>query len=104
MRVYSYDKDGLFCGYHDESSDYVLGENETTVTIDASLYDPIVFDKNTKTWNGSSEKLWKEEHPENVEPSKVQQIVIQQAKTIAQMQSVMMQQNKDIAKLKGVNA
>lgn len=104
MRVYSYDKDGLFCGYHDESSDYVLGENETTVTIDSGLYDPIVFDKNTKTWNSSSEKQWKEEHPENVEPSKVQQIVMQQAMAIAQMQQMLMQQNKDIAELKGADA
>lgn len=38
-----------------------------------------------------------------IEPSDMQQIVIQQAKTIAQMQSVMIQQGKDIATLKGAN-
>lgn len=36
-------------------------------------------------------------------PTSLQQIVIQQAKTIVQMQSVLMQQSKDIAGLKGVN-
>lgn len=37
-------------------------------------------------------------------PSDVQNIVMQQAKIIAQMQSALMQQSKDIAKLKGANA
>lgn len=37
-------------------------------------------------------------------PSDVQNIVMQQAKTIVQMQSVLMQQSKDIAELKGANA
>lgn len=39
-----------------------------------------------------------------VTPSEMQQIVMQQAKSIVQMQSVLMQQNKDIAELKGANA
>lgn len=38
-----------------------------------------------------------------IEPSDMQKIVIQQAKTIVQIQSVMIQQSKDIAALKGVN-
>lgn len=37
-------------------------------------------------------------------PSNLQTIVMQQAKTIAQIQQMLIQQNKDIAKLKGVNA
>lgn len=37
-------------------------------------------------------------------PTNLQQIIMQQAKTIVQMQSVMMQQSKDIAELKGANA
>lgn len=36
-------------------------------------------------------------------PSDVQNIVMQQARTIIQMQSVLMQQSKDIAELKGAN-
>lgn len=52
------------------------------------------------------------ENPDYVEPSPsvptgpndVQNIVMQQAKTIVQMQSVLMQQSKDIAELKGANA
>ncbi|QDZ69494.1 DUF2977 domain-containing protein [Pediococcus pentosaceus] len=37
-------------------------------------------------------------------PTSLQQVVMQQAMTIYQMQQMLMQQNKDIAKLKGVNA
>lgn len=52
------------------------------------------------------------ENPDYVEPSSslptgpsdLQNIVMQQAKTIAQIQQMLMQQNNEIAKLKGVNA
>ena len=52
------------------------------------------------------------ENPDYVEPSSslptgpsdLQTIVMQQAKTIAQIQQTLMQQNNDIAKLKGANA
>lgn len=37
-------------------------------------------------------------------PTSLQQVVMQQAMTIAQMQQMLMQQNKDIAELKGANA
>lgn len=37
-------------------------------------------------------------------PSDLQNMVMQQAKTIAQMQNVLIQQSKDIAELKGVKA
>lgn len=37
-------------------------------------------------------------------PTSLQQVVMQQAMTIAQMQSIMMQQNKDIAESKGADA
>ncbi|MBF7122813.1 DUF2977 domain-containing protein [Pediococcus pentosaceus] len=51
------------------------------------------------------------ENPDYVEPSNdvptgpnsLQQIVMQQAITIAKMQQMLMQQNKDIAALKGAN-
>lgn len=39
-----------------------------------------------------------------ITPSEMQQIVMQQAKTIVQMQQMLMQQSKDIAELKGANA
>lgn len=56
-----------------------------------------------------NEKIY--ENPDYVEPvpniptgpTNLQQIVMQQAMTIAQMQQMLMQQNKDIAELKGVN-
>lgn len=52
------------------------------------------------------------ENPDYVEPSSslpigpsdLQTIVMQQAKTIVQIQQTLMQQNNDIAKLKGANA
>lgn len=47
---------------------------------------------------------WETAPEEPVKPSEMQQIVMQQAKTIVQMQQMLMQQNKDIAKLKGANA
>lgn len=37
-------------------------------------------------------------------PTSLEQVVMQQAMTIAQIQQMLLQQNKDIAKLKGVNA
>lgn len=54
------------------------------------------FNFDTQKWEAAPE--------EPVTPSEMQQIVMQQAKTIVQMQSVMIQQSKDIAELKGVNA
>ncbi|WP_329504042.1 DUF2977 domain-containing protein [Pediococcus pentosaceus] len=39
-----------------------------------------------------------------IAPNGVQTMVMQQAKTIAQMQNVLIQQSKDIAELKGVKA
>lgn len=57
-----------------------------------------------------NEKIY--ENPDYVEPTpglptgptNLQQIVMQQSMTIAQMQQMLMQQNKDIAELKGANA
>lgn len=77
--------------------------HETLIAPTEGLYEPIIFDVASQTWRGLSEDEWKKEHPETTEPSAVQQIVMQQAKTIVQMQSVLMQQSKDIAELKGVN-
>ncbi|WP_249703538.1 DUF2977 domain-containing protein [Pediococcus pentosaceus] len=45
-----------------------------------------------------------EPEPPEVNPSNEQQILMQQSKTIAQIQQMLMQQSKDIAKLKGANA
>lgn len=53
------------------------------------------FNFDTQKWESAPETP--------IEPSAMQKIVIQQAKTIAQIQSVMVQQSKDIATLKGVN-
>lgn len=53
------------------------------------------FNFDTQKWESAPESP--------VAPSEMQQIVMQQAKTIALMQSVLMQQSKDIATLKGVN-
>lgn len=44
-----------------------------------------------------------EPEPPEVNPTNEQQILMKQAKTIAQMQQMLMQQNKDIDKLKGAN-
>ncbi|MBF7130893.1 hypothetical protein ITQ94_05360 [Pediococcus pentosaceus] len=53
------------------------------------------FDFGTQEWTLAPETP--------IEPSDMQKIVIQQAKTILQIQSVMIQQSKDIATLKGAN-
>lgn len=53
------------------------------------------FDFDTQKWTLAPETP--------IEPSDMQKIVIQQAKTIVQIQSVMIQQSKDIAALKGAN-
>lgn len=45
-----------------------------------------------------------EPQPPEVNPTNEQQILMQQAMTIAQMQQMLMQQNKDIAELKGADA
>jgi hypothetical protein len=78
--------------------------HETLIAPTEGLYEPIIFDVASQTWSGLSEDEWKKEHPETTEPSAVQQIVMQQAMAIAQMQQLLMQQNKDIAELKGANA
>lgn len=54
------------------------------------------FNFDTQKWESAPESP--------VAPSEMQQIVMQQAMTIAQMQQMLMQQSKDIAKLKGANA
>ena len=54
------------------------------------------FNFDTQEWESAPETP--------IEPSDMQKIVMQQAKTIVQMQSVLMQQSKDIAELKGAKA
>ena len=70
---------------------------DSSTNIDPSgLINP-VFNLKTNTWSGDSVDI-----DEN--PNELEQIVMQQAMTIAQMQQMLMQQNKDIAELKGANA
>lgn len=45
-----------------------------------------------------------EPKPPVIGPSDMQQMIMQQASTMAQMQKIIMQQSKDIAELKGVQA
>lgn len=79
--------------------------NGTLIPIPLGLYMPIKFDETAQKWTGLTKEEWEQANPsKDYKPSALQEIIMQQAMTIAQMQNVMMQQNKDIAKLKGVNA
>ncbi|MEC5141542.1 hypothetical protein [Pediococcus pentosaceus] len=69
---------------------------DSSTNIDPSgLINP-VFNQETNTWSGNNVAI-------DDKPSELEQIVMQQAMTIAQMKQMLMQQNKDIAKLKGAN-
>lgn len=69
---------------------------DRSTNIDPSgLINP-VFNQETNTWSGNNVAI-------DDKPSELEQIVMQQAMTIAQMKQMLMQQNKDIAKLKGAN-
>ncbi|MDB8867881.1 hypothetical protein ABHC39_04135 [Pediococcus acidilactici] len=83
---------GFYVTYIDEGED--LPEGATLVQ--PPMIPRPTFDFDTQEWTSAPETP--------IEPSDMQKIVMQQAKTIVQMQSVMMQQNKDIAELKGANA
>lgn len=102
--VYVFDDGGVLIDVIPDRNTIEDAEHETLVAPASGLYEPVTFNKETQSWSGLSEDEWKKEHPETTEPSALQQIVMQQSKTIVQMQSVMMQQSKDIAKLKGANA
>ncbi|WP_426423336.1 hypothetical protein [Pediococcus acidilactici] len=78
----------------------ILNEGEE-VSSDCTTIVPPDIDR--PKFNFDTQK-WETAPEEPVTPSEIQQIVMQQAKTIVQMQSVMMQQSKDIAELKGANA
>ena len=79
--------------------------NGTSVPIPENLYTPIKFDETAQKWTGLTKEEYEQANPsEDFKPSALQEIVMQQAKTIAQMQQMLMQQSKDIAKLKGANA
>lgn len=77
----------------------ILNEGEEVPSDCTTIVPPNIdrpkFNFDTQKWESVPETP--------IEPSAMQKIVIQQAKTIAQIQSVMMQQSKDIATLKGVN-
>ncbi|MCQ0055474.1 hypothetical protein [Pediococcus acidilactici] len=83
------------------ADDYSLKDGETFATPEEGLFPPITF--NGTEWEGVTYEEWLKANPIVVKPTEVQKIVIQQAKTIVQMQSVLIQQSKDIAALKGVN-
>jgi hypothetical protein len=102
--VYVFDDGGVLVDVIPDRNTIEDAEHETLIAPASGLYEPVTFNKKAQAWSGLSEDEWKKEHPDNAVPSGVQQIVMQQAKTIVQMQSVMMQQSKDIAELKGANA
>lgn len=83
---------GFYVTYIDEGEEL---PDEATLVEPPMIQRPR-FDFDKQQWETAPESP--------VTPSEMQQIVMQQAKTIVQMQSVMMQQSKDIAELKGVNA
>ena len=83
------------------ADDYALKDGETFVTPEEGLFPPVTF--NGEKWEGVTYEEWLKANPMVAKPTEVQKIVMQQAKTIAQMQQMLMQQNKDIAALKGVN-
>ncbi|MEE6681564.1 hypothetical protein PS409_05400 [Pediococcus pentosaceus] len=65
---------------------------DSSTNIDPSgLINP-VFNQETNTWSGNNVAI-------DDKPSELEQIVMQQAMTIAQMKQMLMQQNKDIAKI-----
>lgn len=78
----------------------ILNEGEEVPSDCTTIVPPNIdrpkFNFDTQKWESAPEAP--------IEPSGMQKIVMQQAKTVAQMQSIMMQQSKDIAKLKGANA
>ena len=86
---------------YDNQGNYVRAvysdtQPDSSTNIDPSgLINP-VFNPKTNTWSGDDVAI-------DDKPSELEQIVMRQAMTIAQMQQMLMQQNKDIAKLKGAN-
>ncbi|ARW19867.1 hypothetical protein S100892_01294 [Pediococcus pentosaceus] len=78
----------------------ILNEGEEVPSGCTTIVPP---DIDRPKFNSDTQK-WESAPASPVAPSEMQQIVIQQAKTIAQMQQMLMQQSKDIAELKGANA
>lgn len=78
----------------------ILNEGEEVPSGCTTIVPPDIdrpkFNSDTQKWESAPEPP--------ATPSEMQQIVMQQAMTIAQMQQMLMQQSKDIAKLKGANA
>lgn len=83
------------------ADDYALKDGETFVTPEEGLLTPVTF--NGEKWEGMTYEEWIKDNPIAAKPSDMQKIVIQQAKTIVQIQNVMIQLSKDIVALKGVN-
>lgn len=77
----------------------ILNEGEEVPSDCTTIVPPNIdrpkFNFDTQKWESVPEAP--------IEPSDMQKIVMQQGKTIVQMQSVMMQLSKDVATLKGVN-
>lgn len=84
------------------ADNYVLKDGETFVTPEEGLFLPINF--NGTKWEGVTYEEWLKANPIVVKPTEMQKIVMQQSKTIAQIQQMLMQQNKEITELKGANA
>ena len=81
------------------ADDYVLKDGETFDTPGDGLLPPITF--NGTEWEGTSFADWSKANSVTPEPSKMEQIVMQQSAQIVQMQKLMMQYGQDIASLKG---
>ncbi|WP_426422353.1 hypothetical protein [Pediococcus acidilactici] len=77
----------------------ILNEGEDVPSDCTTIVPP---DIDRPTFNFVTQE-WESAPEAPIEPSDMEKIVIQQAKTILQIQSVMIQQSKDIAALKGVN-
>lgn len=87
---------------YDENGNYVKAVRSDTQPDSSTNIDPSglinpVFDSKTNKWSGNNVTI-------DNKPSELQQIVMQQAMIIAQMQQTLMQQSKDIAESKGANA
>lgn len=77
----------------------ILNDGEETPSDCTTVVPPDIerpkFNFDTQKWESAPETP--------IEPSALEKIVMQQTKTIAQMQIVMMQQSNELATLKGAN-
>ncbi|MEK1393016.1 hypothetical protein HCZ03_00540 [Limosilactobacillus fermentum] len=80
---------------------YALKDGETWETPGDGLLPPITF--NGKEWEGATFENWLKANPVTLEPTQMQQVVMQQSQQIALLQSTMMSQNQANVKLQATN-